>query len=271
MFSPEARADYMRDLAAQQGRLVVISRQEADNWRQEWHRILRVVGRSYQTMERRPPPVLLRAASRKGRGKTLPPTMAVPGTWLLFRPHASTPVPPHLYRVVAVVPAGIPLVDVLPPDHLAQLDRHTILGATPRCARVLVVQMGQRRLEGCLKAILAGELASRATVLTQPPRVLECGRLPEPLSPEMFVGWDWHSRHGAAHLQGLVVGYVPADVPIEKALPAFRMTWGLRSVSSEDRYVVMALRGKKPYLSPSAHLIEQAYLQTEAMIYEAAE
>ena len=268
MFSLEARATFLRDLAEDKGVLVLVAKDEARNWRMEWQRILRVVGRRTQPAPSCLPfTQFLARVARKGRSRPLPPAMAIPGTWLLFKPHASHPVPPHLYQVVAVIPAGVPLRTVLSADQLAAMDRHTSMDATPRCIRVLVQQTGSRRQVGCFKAILAGELAARATVMGQAPRVMECGRLPDPLTPDTFVAWDWHSRHGVAHLQGLVVGYVPADVPILKACPSFQMTWGLRAISNEDRYLVRALRGKKPVLSPAAHLIEQAFLNLEAKLY----
>jgi hypothetical protein len=252
------RQQFITDLAADEGLLIPVSRPEADSWRLEWHRVLRAVARAHSLQC--PRPVAPPKHKRKSRSTVLPQAMTVPGTWLMFRPRMGHPTPPHLYRVVMVVPPDVALADVLDATQLALLERHVDLHATPRYLRVLVAQTGSRKSCGCLRSIVAGELAKRAEVMSGPPQVQETGRLSQPLAPGTQVSWRWHSPFGVMVQSGVVVAYLPADVPIHRVCPGFRCTWGVRPISGSDRYLVRSTSGKKPHMTPAAHMVEQEWL-----------
>gem|GEM_PF-5613541 len=252
------RLGFLRDAAEEAGALISVSRAEADAWRKEWRHILR----RFCPVGIHPRSAASPRTVHTCRARTLPLAMSLPGTWVRFRPHTGHHATYHLYQILVVVPPGVPLNALLTPEQLAQVERHVILVASTRYVRVLVIQAGARRASGRLRSVLAGELAARAQIIP-PPSISDTGRLPDPLPLGSPVSWCWHSCHGEATQHGIVAGYVPADRSILDVLPGFQLPWGLKLVSNQDRYIVK-VKGRKPFLSPAAHLVERAFLEEAA-------
>jgi hypothetical protein len=78
------------------------------------------------------------------------------------------------------------------------------------------------------------------------------------------VSWRWHSPFGIIYPSAVIVAYLPADVPIHKICPDVKCTYGIRPISIGDRYLVRPDSGIKPFMTPSAHLVEKAWLDADA-------
>jgi hypothetical protein len=268
--SPALRRAYIEVKAEEEGILVHVPPADATSWRAEWKRLVRLVVKP-RIAKPRPPSALalpyhIPAGHRQGKPRAipLPVQMGIPGTWLRFRPHAPHPVPPHIYQVVAVVPPGVGLLDVLTADQFALLDRHILPGPSPRFTRVVVSVQGARRASGTLRAVLAGELAARAEIIDAPEGNESGTRLSAPLLSGSEVTWGWHSPHGRIVHSGVVLAYVPADTSIHDLLPGLHLSYGLHLVSNQDRYVVrLTSKSRKPILTPAAHLVERGILEVE--------
>jgi hypothetical protein len=271
MLSLSLRQQLIHDTAKEMGILSRISRQEAQNWKMEWHRILRVMARKHDLHNRIVAPNIPKKVAKKANARVgkasrslpLPAEMAIPGTWVIFCPHSRYRRHLHQFQIVTMIPVGANLADLLSADQLASLDRHTSQNGCMSRARVLVSRPTCRRLVGSLKAVLAGELAAQGRVC-QPPNILDCGRLSSPLPAGAECSWAWHSPHGVATLSATVICYIPADVSLERVLPGFKIPWGVHALSNQDRYLVKTAVGhRKPFLTPAAHLVEGAFLNSD--------
>ncbi len=245
------RGRLLLDLARQQGHLVVVSKAQALSWKKEWAAL-----RGSIITPRAPRPRPLRRAVTP-RSQAPAPSLLEAGAWVFFRPHASSPFPGTLLRVVCFVPAGAPLDALLSPEQLGRLESHCSVAPTPRYSRVVLGVPGSWRAITSYRTVLAGSFAARAR-LASPAEVSATladadARALEPLAPGTSVRWLWHSSHGETLLSGFVIAYIPAGAPLITVLP--RPPAYLRSRSQKDRYLVrVGPRGR--LATPAAHLVE---------------
>ena len=268
--SRDHRRAYIELLAEQSGMLVKVTPAQMTMWRAEWKRLQTVICRPHHDAKAKK--AIKRSATHtpmkgarpfRSRALPLPVQMGIPGTWLRFRPHSPHPVLPQVFQVVALVPPGVGLLDVLTADQFAALDRHILPGPCPSFTRVVVSVMGARRATGCLRAILAGELARSAEIIDAPEGNDLGTRLAAPLLAGSQVTWGWHSPHGRVVHSGVVLAYVAAGQSIQEVLPDLPLG-GLHAVSNQDRYLIrLSTPCRKSILSPAAHIVERGVLEDE--------
>lgn len=240
MTTLDERRTLMIEAAMRHGCFRLLEPEDAETWAKEWRALL--------------------AATLPSRRRRAPePSLVVPGTWIRFRPQASSSGLGALFVVVAVVPPGVPLDALLSAAQLSILDRHTTTVAIPRLTRVVLGVPGNRRSISSLRTVLAGSLAARAHIVPEAEAaLLRDGRLPQPLPPGSVASWRWHSAFGEASCSGLILGYVPAGTAIQSALPGLHAQFTLNDISDQDRYVVRLDGTRRCHLkSPAAHLVER--------------
>lgn len=241
------------EAAAEAGILVSVSPEDAASWKAEWRAVIRSLAPPRRLRVLQPRQGIPRL-SRPPFQSELPPV----GSWVSFRPHISSA--PEVFQVVAFVPVGTAIDDVLSTAHMRLLQD----GIRQRCThgdRVVLGEPGGMHLIASLRTALAGAVAARATVIPAPTFVSP-SRLVAPLAAGTEVSWEWHSSFGLSRRSGVVVAYVPGGIPLDQAVPTVKVSSRLRRLSNLDRYLVQVL-GRSSYLTPPAFLLERPAVPEE--------
>jgi len=209
--------------------------------------------------------VLIRRGLRLVRGPAGLPRLTRPplerelppaGTWIEFRPHIGSR--PEVFQVVAFVPVGVPIDSVLDPLQVRLLQD----GIRVSCFhgdRVVLGQPGGMHLIASMRTALAGAVAARATVISDP-TTASPSRLVAHLAPGTVVAWVWHSSFGPSRRDGVVVAYIPGGRRLSDMAPEIPPSCRLRPLSNQDRYLVRVARHPF-YLTPPAFAVERPHVE----------
>jgi hypothetical protein len=190
------------------------------------------------------------------RGRELPPVQS----WIEFRPHIGSR--PEVFQVVAFVPNGVSIDTVLNPQQARILKD----GVRLRCFhgdRVVLGQPGGMHLIASLRTALAGAVAARATVISDPTTAC-ASRLVSHLEPGSAVAWIWHSSFGPSRRDGVVVAYIPGGRRLSDVAPDVPASCRLRPLSNQDRYLVRVDRHPF-YLTPPAFAVERPHVEAKCL------
>lgn len=227
--------------------MVLVSAEDAEDWRSDWHALL-ASGCPPQPTERSPRwplPWFYTEAEAMA-------LLCEPGAWIRFR----TRLPRGLWRVGQVLARILPGETAAP--YLTAEDRKNCWGqmVTRDHDRVLILVPGERKrhLNGCHILVNVHSLCAHAIPLEGPPPAAQ-GRLLAPLPPGAPCSWHWFSSRGPNFHRGTVRGFLEAGTPASSLLGATPPRH-LKECSRLDRYLVDGEDGG--LYGPAAHMVEAA-------------